>query len=341
MLAVLRYGYGLPMNRMAQLQEDFGVPVPSGTQWELIDEHFLELGEVYEGFLRDAADGEIFFNDDTPVKILTVQKQIREDENRPADERNPRTGVFTTGIVVKKAEHTLTLFFSGRRHAGETLQALLDRRSSALDAPIQMCDGLDRNVPGTTLTLLANCNTHGRRGFVEVADAFPEECAYVLETIQQVYARDQQAKTEHLSPEQRLALLLQNRKGCARGRFVHESNPHLPSVSHQSLRLSHHSQKICPQTPRRTHRVDAVELSSHRGGAGSLLTRTAFHYPVISFPRPLIQNTYLRLPKPRRRQIRARIGQYSQARFAFTPPRRQKNGHTRSPKGHEYPSEVY
>jgi transposase len=206
MLAILRYGYGLPMNRMAQLQEDVGVPLPSGTQWELIDEHGLELAGVYEGFLRYAADGEIFFNDDTPVKILTVQKQIRQDEDRPAVERHPRTGVFTTGIVVKKGEHTLTLFFSGRRHAGENLQALLDRRSGALDAPIQMCDGLDRNVPEMTPTLLANCNTHGRRGFVEGADAFPEECAYVLETIQQVYACDQQAQTEHLSPEQRLTL---------------------------------------------------------------------------------------------------------------------------------------
>jgi len=88
MLAVLRYGYGLPMNRMAQLQEDFGVPCLRHTM-ELIYEHFLELAGVYEGFLRDAADGEIFFNDDTPVKILTVQKQIREDEDRPPDERNP------------------------------------------------------------------------------------------------------------------------------------------------------------------------------------------------------------------------------------------------------------
>jgi hypothetical protein len=75
-----------------------------------------------------------------------------------------------------------------------------------LGAPIQMCDGLDRNVPATTRTLLGNCNTHGRRGFVDVAGAFPEECAYVLETIQQVYVCDRQAKTENLSPEQRLAL---------------------------------------------------------------------------------------------------------------------------------------
>ena len=206
MLAVMRYGYGMPMNRMARMQEDFGVPLPAGTQWELIYAHFQELGQVYEEFLRHAADGELFCNDDTTVKILAIQKQIRADEALPPDERNPRTGVFTTGIVVKNFEHTLVLFFSGRRHAGENLQLLLDRRSPALGTPIQMCDGLDRNVPATTTTLLGNCNTHGRRGFVDVAEAFPEECAYVLETIQQVYACDKQAKIENLTPEQRLAL---------------------------------------------------------------------------------------------------------------------------------------
>jgi hypothetical protein len=206
MLALLRYGYGMPMNRLEQMQADVGIPLPSGTQWELIHEHFLELGAVYEALLQYAADGEIFFNDDTPVKILAVQKQIGEEQTRPAEERNSRTGVFTTGIVVQQGAQTLTLFFSGRRHAGENLQALLDRRSPTLNPPIQMCDGLDRNVPPTTPTLLANCNAHGRRGFVEVADDFPGECAYVLEILQQVYACEQQAKTEQLSPAQRLAL---------------------------------------------------------------------------------------------------------------------------------------
>jgi len=69
-----------------------------------------------------------------------------------------------------------------------------------------MCDGLDRNIPSKTETHLSNCNAHGRRGFVDVVDDYPDECAYVLKLIQKVYACDAQAQIEKLSPEQRLAL---------------------------------------------------------------------------------------------------------------------------------------
>lgn len=205
-LALMRYGFGLPLNRLAQLQADVGVPLPVGTQWELIAAHAEELWPAYHELLRQAADGEVFFNDDTPVKILSVLKQNREAEQAEPHDPKRRTGIFTTGIVVQKGGITFVFFCSGRRHAGENLQALLDRRNPELPAPIQMSDGLSRNVPARTETQLGNCNAHGRRGFVEVAHQFPEDCAHVLETIQQVYAWDGQAQAEGLSPEQRLAL---------------------------------------------------------------------------------------------------------------------------------------
>jgi hypothetical protein len=67
-----------------------------------------------------------------------------------------------------------------------------------------MCDALSRNVPKSFATLLANCLTHGRRNFVEVTSSFPEECRFVLETLGEVYGYDNQARTQGLSPEQRL-----------------------------------------------------------------------------------------------------------------------------------------
>ena len=36
MVALLRYGSGLPFYRLAQLQQSLGVPLPSSTQWELV-----------------------------------------------------------------------------------------------------------------------------------------------------------------------------------------------------------------------------------------------------------------------------------------------------------------
>jgi len=196
MLAVLRYGYGLPMNRIEQMQQDFGVPLPAGTQWELLHAHAQELRPIFEEFQCQAAGADVFYNDDTTARILSLEKQIREAEVPPAGDAKQRTGIFTTGIIATRERRTFALFFSGGRHAGENLQAVLDRRAADLATPIQMCDGLSRNKPRTAATLLANCNAHGRRGFVAVADVFPQECAHVLETMQQIYQHDEQSRRE-------------------------------------------------------------------------------------------------------------------------------------------------
>jgi len=203
-LAVMRYGYGMPTNRLAQMQQDVGVPLPAGTQWELMHAHAQELEPVWEEFLRQAANGELFHNDDTTARILSLEKQIREAEASCTPDAKPRTGVFTTGIIAKRQERTFALFFSGGQHAGENLQALLERRAPDLATPIQMCDGLSRNRPATAATNMANCNSHGRRGFVTVADAFPAECAHVLETMREVYKYDEQTRREAMSDQQRL-----------------------------------------------------------------------------------------------------------------------------------------
>jgi hypothetical protein len=67
-----------------------------------------------------------------------------------------------------------------------------------------MCDGLARNEPKEFQTLLACCLTHGRRGFVDVAADFPDECLVVLDCLRAVYRTDAAAKEEGLSPDQRL-----------------------------------------------------------------------------------------------------------------------------------------
>jgi hypothetical protein len=203
-LAVMRYGYGMPTNRLAQMQQDVGVPLPAGTQWELMHAHARELQPVFEELQRQAAGADVFYNDDTTARILSLEKHIREAEAASTPDAKPRTGVFTTGIIATRAERTFALFFSGGQHAGENLQDLLDRRSPDLATPIQMCDGLSRNKPAAATTNMANCNSHGRRGFVTVADAFPEECAHVLETIRQVYKHDEQTRRDALSDQQRL-----------------------------------------------------------------------------------------------------------------------------------------
>jgi transposase len=47
---------------------------------------------------------------------------------------------------------------------------------------------------------------HGRRKFVEVYEAFPEEAAFVLQTLRPVFRTDRQAQQDGLSPAARLLL---------------------------------------------------------------------------------------------------------------------------------------
>jgi len=117
-----------------------------------------------------------------------------------------RTGTFTSGIVSIMGAHKIALFFTGPKHAGENLAAVLKERARELAPPVQMCDALSRNTPKVDgiKTLLANCLAHGRRQFIQVAENFPEECRYVLEILRGVYHNDALAREQNLSAHARL-----------------------------------------------------------------------------------------------------------------------------------------
>ncbi len=223
MIALLKYGSGLPFNRLEGLQGSLGIPLPASTQWDIVSDTAKKIEPVYEELIRQAAQGEVVHNDDTTMKILELMgkrakaKALAEGKGDDAPERAkdaskrkgeppPRKGVFTSGIISTNAGRTIALFFTGRRHAGENLSAVLAHRAAALGPPIQMCDALSRNVPRELKTILGNCLAHGRRQFVDVAERFPEECGHLLKTLRDVYKNDAVAKERDLSPQERLQL---------------------------------------------------------------------------------------------------------------------------------------
>jgi transposase len=199
MLAVLRYGSGLPLNRLAGLQGALGVPLAASTAWEVTEKLADQIHPVFSELIRQAAQGDIVHNDDTTMKILEVMK-----ENNTTSPKPSRTGVFTTGILSISDGRKIAVFFTGRKHAGENLAAVLAGRQQGLDPPIQMCDALSRNTSEEFQTVLANCLTHGRRNFVDIAENFPDECQYVLETLGEVYHHEAIAAREGMTPARRL-----------------------------------------------------------------------------------------------------------------------------------------
>jgi len=206
MMIVLRYDMGIPLNRLETMQRLLGVPVPASTQWEVARDHVQEVLPVYEVLVSLAANAPLVHNDDTYVRILELMGKRRSELlDAGALDLPDRTGLFTTGIVARTAAGPIALFASGRQHGGENLADLLDRRDPTLAPPIQMCDGLDRNLPGEHAVVLANCLAHGRRHVVDEVGNHPKLCAHLLEEIGKVFANDAKCRKGGVTGEARLA----------------------------------------------------------------------------------------------------------------------------------------
>ena len=207
MIAVMHYGTGMPFHRLAHLQGNLQTPVPATTQWEIVRDHAERLHPVFDALKERAANAEVLHNDDTYVRILDVMGKRRAALLETGMLESPeRTGLFTTGVVAKTDHGPIALFFSGRQHAGENLDELLDGRATARDAPVLMCDGLSRNEPANHDVLLSNCTAHGRRHIVDAANNFPTECRHVLEQLAIVFRNEAAANKLGLTPERRLEL---------------------------------------------------------------------------------------------------------------------------------------
>jgi hypothetical protein len=196
MIALLKYGTGMPFNRMERLEGQLGMPLPAATQWELMEAAAKLIKPVLDELIRQAAQGGVMHNDDTSMRVLKLARNTDDG----------RTGTFTSGIVSICGGWKIALYFTGWKHAGENLADVLKQRAPGLAPPIQMCDASSRNTPKVTgvQVLFAYCLSHGRRQFVDVAENFPEECRYVLETLGMVYGYDAEAKERDLTPEERL-----------------------------------------------------------------------------------------------------------------------------------------
>jgi transposase len=113
-LAVSRYYLGVPLYRLEGYQVMVGVPVSDATQWDQIEEVADCAYPVFEHLRVLAAQGEVIYQDDTSVRILSLLKENRQAEAQVHDQSPPseRTGMYTTGLVVQVGERTICLYIS-------------------------------------------------------------------------------------------------------------------------------------------------------------------------------------------------------------------------------------
>ena len=72
MIALLKYGTGMPFNRAEKLQGNLGIPLPASTQWDIVRDQAERVEPAFAELLDQAAQGDVLYNDDTTVKILEL-----------------------------------------------------------------------------------------------------------------------------------------------------------------------------------------------------------------------------------------------------------------------------
>jgi transposase len=105
MIALLKYGSGVPFHRLEKLESSLGIPLAASTQWEIVEETAEVIKPAHEELIRQAAQGEVLHNDDTSMKVLRLDRELNDE----------RTGVFTSGIVSTGQGQKMALFFTGRQ----------------------------------------------------------------------------------------------------------------------------------------------------------------------------------------------------------------------------------
>jgi len=57
MMALLKYGTGVPFNRLGQLQGNLGIPLAASTQWDTLSDHESNFVLIYNALIVAAAQG--------------------------------------------------------------------------------------------------------------------------------------------------------------------------------------------------------------------------------------------------------------------------------------------
>jgi transposase len=211
MLVVMHYFSASPFKRLESLHAGWGVPVPDANLWRMADETDDLLHPLYRALELHGVQKAVSLRiDDTGSMVVALARQIQAelDELKAAGKstKGVRTGINATGVLLDTAEGQLVLYFTGRHHAGEIIDRMLQCRKPGGQRLVKVTDGASKNFDhqGRGDFIEGVCNAHAFLKFRDIKDKHPVEYAVAGEVYKGVFDNDDEAKTQGLSPHERM-----------------------------------------------------------------------------------------------------------------------------------------
>jgi len=211
MLMVMHYFSGSPSKRLESLHEGWGVPLADANQWAIASTCHDLLLPLFKALERHAIRTATNFRiDDTHAVVIELQKEINaeiaalEDLGEPT--KDVRTGINATGSYWETPDGTVILFYTGRHHAGEIVDQLLEHRPLSSPKLIKSTDAASKNFDHAQGDKLIEtvCNAHALLKFRDIKDKYPAEYAEAGSVYKQVFDNDDKIKELELTPEERM-----------------------------------------------------------------------------------------------------------------------------------------
>jgi hypothetical protein len=219
MLIVMHYFAGAPFKRLDSLHQGWGIPLPDSNQWNLVDAADDRLFPLYKALERYAIQNAIRLRiDDTGSMVIAIERQIQAEiralQSIGESTKDVRTGINATGVFFETESGRVILFFTGRHHAGEVLDQLLQHRQTSSPKLVKVTDGASKNFDHLHADMLeeASCNAHAFLKFRAVKDKYPDEYAIAAQVYKAVFDNDDKAAARNLSPVERMLFHRQHSK---------------------------------------------------------------------------------------------------------------------------------
>jgi len=214
MLLVMHYFAGMPFKRLESLQAGWGIPMPDANQWTLANDSADLLFPLYKALERHGVNHATALRiDDTGSMVIELRREIRAElaalQALGQSVSDVRTGINATGVYLETEQGKVLLFFTGRHHAGEVIDQLLEHRRAAQhreDKLVKVSDAASKNFSHAHQDELqeAVCNAHAYLKFRAVKDQHCEEYSLAGEVYKKVFDNDDVAAAQGMSPRQRM-----------------------------------------------------------------------------------------------------------------------------------------